>query len=341
MKLYIDSANIKDIEKYAGMGIFSGVTTTPTFFRREGIADISAEIKKIYDFVPGELHIEALGETTEEIIKNCESNAGMGPNVVSKIPLNPESIKAVKYLSEEKIKTNVHLIFTLNQSIMAALAGATYVCPLVGRLYDVGHDGLKLVEEIITAFHKYPDITSRVMVSSVRTPEHVKQAALLGADITTIPPYVIDLMFHHPLTMLGIQKFEEDIALTKGVRDIMHFGPELPIVAEETEMKDVIVEITKKRLGIATVVTARGTLAGVITDGDLRRAMQNFPNIYNLRAKDAMTRNPIIIQPEMLAHEALTIMEKFSITNLIVIGQNQEPLGIVHIHDIIKHSMPL
>lgn len=339
MKLYIDSANLKDIEKYSAMGIFSGVTTTPTFFRREGIADINSEINKIYKLVPGELHIEAVGETTEEIIKNCVCNSKLGPDVVSKIPLNSESIKAVKYLSEEKIKTNVHLVFSLNQSIMAALAGATYVCPLVGRLYDIGHDGLKLVEEIITAFQKYPEITSRVMVSSVRTPEHVKQAALLGADITTVPPYVIDLMFHHPLTMLGIQKFEDDIALSKAVRDIMYIVPEFPIVDEKTEMKDVIIEMTKKRLGIAIVVTERGILAGVITDGDLRRAIQKFTNIFTLKAKDTMTRNPITIHPDMLAHEALTIMEKFSITDLIVIDKNQEPLGIVHIHNIIKHSI--
>jgi transaldolase len=341
MQLFIDSANIREIEKYSGMKIFSGVTTTPTFFRREGIGDITPEIRKITECIPGELHIEAMGETTEEIIKNSEINAKIGPNVVSKIPLNSESIKAVHYLYEEGIKTNVHLIFSLNQAVMAAMAGATYVCPLIGRLYDVGHDGLKLVDEIITAFHKYPEITSKVMVSSVRTPEHVKQAALLGADITTIPPYVIDLMFHHPLTKIGTQKFEEDIALTKFVRDIMRAGVEIPVVTEETELKDTIIEMTKKRHGIALVVNEPGKLVGVITDGDLRRAIQKFPNIFDLKAKDIMTSNPITIKPDLLAHEALTIMEKFSITDLIAINPQEEPVGIIHIHDIIKHGVSI
>ena len=338
MKLYIDSANKEIIEKYSGMNIFSGVTTTPTFFRREGITDISGEIKIIAEMIPGEIHIEALGDTAEEVIKSSEINAKMGPNVVSKIPLNHESIKAVKYLSDEGIKTNVHLIFSLNQAIMAGLAGATYVCPLVGRLYDIGHDGLKVIEEILTAFKKYPKIKSEVMVSSVRTPEHVKQAALLGADIATIPPYVIELMFQHPLTKLGVDKFEEDIILTKFVRDLMHVGPELPVINETTEMKDTIIEMTKKNLGITSVVDETGKLVGCISDGDIRRAIQKFSNIYDYKAKDCMMRNPKTIPMDMLAYEALSLMEKYSITNLIITNENQEPFGIIHIHDILMYK---
>ena len=337
MKLFIDSANVKTIKHYAEMKIFSGVTTTPTFFRKEGITDIPSEIKKICAKV-GEVHIEAIGNTADEIIESVEDNAKIGSNVVSKIPFNPDSIKAVKYLSEAGIKTNVHLIFSLNQAIMASLAGATYVCPLVGRLYDIGHDGLKLVEEIITAFKKYPEINSKVVVSSVRTPEHVKRAALLGADITTIPPYVVELMFQHPLTKKGIDKFEEDLILTKFVRDLMHVGSELPIVTEMTEMKDVIIEMTKKNLGITSVVNETDKLVGCITDGDLRRAIQKFSNIYDYKAKDCMTRNPKTISMNALAHEALALMEKYSITNLIITNEYQNPFGIIHIHDILKYK---
>lgn len=338
MKLFIDSANIKAIEKYSKMKIFSGVTTTPTFFRREGINDISNEIKKISKIIPGEVHIEAMGNTYEEMIKSAIANKKMGPDVVSKIPLNHESIKAVEYLSEEDIKTNVHLIFSLNQAILAALAGATYVCPLVGRIYDIGYDGLSVIEEIITGFKKHPEIKSKVMVSSVRTPEHVKQAFLLGADVTTIPPFAIEQMFHHPLTKSGIDQFEEDLILTRHVRDLLRVGEDLPIVTEETNMKDTIVEMTRKKLGIVLVINKEGKLTGCVTDGDLRRAIQKFPNIYNRKAKECMTKDPKTIQKDAFVHEALATMEKLAVTHLITITENQEPFGIIHIHDILKYK---
>ncbi|MFH1563205.1 MAG: transaldolase family protein [Nitrospirota bacterium] len=336
MKLFIDSANIKTIEKYSKMNIFSGVTTTPTFFRREGINDIPGEIEKIFKIISGEVHIEAMGNTSEDIIKSAMENKKMGTDVVSKIPLNYEGIKAVKYLSEHDIKTNVHLIFSLNQAILAALAGATYVCPLVGRIYDIGYDGFNVVEEIIAGFKKYPEIKSKVMVSSVRTPEHVRQAFLLGAEVATIPPFVIEQMFHHPLTKSGIDKFEEDIMLTRYVRDILHMGEDLPIVYEETNMKDAIVEMTRKKLGIVLVVDKDEKLIGCITDGDLRRAIQKFPDIYNHKAKDCMTKDPKTIQKDAFVQEALTIMEKLTITQLVITDENQKPFGIVHIHDILK-----
>lgn len=338
MKLYIDSANIKIIEKYSKMKIFTGITTTPTFFRKEGITDIASEIKKISKIIPGEIHIEAMGNTYEEIIKNAENNAKMGPNVVSKIPLNQESITAVQYLSNKGIKTNVHLIFSLNQAIMAGLAGATYVCPLLGRLYDIGHDGIKLIDEIMTVFKKYPEIKSKIMVSSVRTPEHVKQAALLGANITTIPPYVYELMFQHPLTKLGIDKFEEDIILTKFVRNLMHVKSDFPIVNETTDMKKTIIEMTKKKLGFAVVVDKNGKLVGCISDGDLRRVIQKHSNIFDYKAKDCMLKDPKTISKDVFAYEALDIMEKYSITSLIITNENREPSGLIHIHDILNHN---
>lgn len=338
MKLFIDSANFKIIKKYTEMNIFSGVTTTPTFFRREGITDISSEIKKLNDIV-GEVQIEAMGNTSEEIIKSAEENAKMGSNVVSKIPINPEGIKAVKYLSEIGIKTNVHLIFSLNQAIMAGVAGATYICPLVGRLYDIGHDGIELVKNILLALKKYPEIKSEVMVSSVRTPWHVEEAALIGAEVITIPPYVIEQMFQHPLTTKGINKFEEDLILTKYVRDLMHIGPELPIVNETSEMRDVMVEMTRKNLSITTVVDETGKLVGCITDGDLRRTIQkSSSNIYDYKAKDFMTINPMTVPMDVLSQEALSIMKKYSITQLIIIDDDQKPFGIIHVHDILKYK---
>ncbi|MEM0492466.1 MAG: transaldolase family protein [Candidatus Thermoplasmatota archaeon] len=337
MKLYIDSANVKLVEKYAKMKIFTGVTTTPTFFRREGIKDIEKEIRKISRLIPnGEVHIEAMGSTSEEIIKNAEKNMKMGKNIVSKIPLNPESATAVKYLSERGIKTNVHLIFSLNQAMIASLAGATYVCPLLGRLYDIGHDGFRLVEEIITSFRRYPEIKTKVMVSSVRSPDHVKQSALIGADIVTIPPNVCELMFQHPLTTLGVDKFEEDITLTKSVGDLMHYGPDFPMVEENIGMKETIIEMTKKKLGFVVVVDKKGKLVGCISDGDLRRAIQRSPNIFKLKAKDCMTKNPKTINEDRFAYEALALMEKHSITSLIITNEHQEPYGLIHIHDILE-----
>lgn len=338
MELFIDSADVNKIKEYAEMNIFSGVTTTPTFFRREGISDIKKEIRKISKMIPGEVHIEAMGNDSEEIIKSAEINTKMGLNIVSKIPLNHESIKAVEYLSQEEIKTNVHLVFSLNQAILAAVAGADYICPLVGRLYDIGYDGINIVEEMIRGFNKHPKIKSKVMVSSVRTPEHVKQAFLLGADVATIPPYTIEQMFQHPLTKTGIDKFEEDIILTKYVRDFIHIGSELPIVTEDTDMKDTIVEMTRKHLGIVLIVDKKGKLIGCVTDGDLRRAIQKFPNIYDHKAKECITKNPKAISKDAFVYEALAEMEKHVITHLIVLTDNQEPFGIIHIHDILKYK---
>jgi len=338
MRLFIDTVKREVIEKYAGIKIFSGVTTTPTFFRAEGITDINKEIRRISEFINGEIHIEALGNTAQEIIENARSNARIAPNVVSKIPISQEGLKAVVKLSEEGIKTNVHLIFSLNQALMAGLAGATYVCPLVGRLYDIGHDGLGLIKEIIMGFRNYPEIKSKIMVSSVRTPEHVKIAIMLGADAITIPDYVIELMFNHPLTSKGIEIFEQDNIMNKFVRDLMHTGSIVPKVNEDTSIKDVIIEITKKNLGLTTVINKEEKLSGIITDGDIRRAIQNNPNIYEIQARNLMNVNPKTISKDVLVSEALKNMRKFGITQLIILGINDEPFGLIHIHDILKQQ---
>ena len=143
-------------------------------------------------------------------------------------------------------------------------------------------------------------------------------------------------MFLHPLTTLGVDKFEEDILLTKYVRDIMHIGSDFPMVEESTGMKEALVEMTKKNLGFVVVTDKKGKLLGCITDGDLRRVIQKYPNIYNKKAKDCMTKNPKTINQDMFAYEALALMEKHQITSLVITDQHQKPYGLIHIHDIFE-----
>jgi TalC/MipB family fructose-6-phosphate aldolase len=340
MQLFIDSANKDTVAKYAKTGIFAGVTTTPTFFRREGITDIDAEIKRILELVP-EVQIEAMGNTVEEIIKNARANTKLSKNVVSKIPMSQEGIAAVTQLSKEGIKTNVHLIFSVNQAIVAARAGATYICPLVGRLYDIGADGMQLIAEILEGLSNYPELKSKVMVSSIRSPEHVRQAFLMGAHVATIPPYVIEQMFHHPLTHTGISTFETDIHMTKSVRDVMHVGDAVPVVKDTDTMKVAVYEITRKRLGLTTVVDSQGRIIGCVTDGDARRAIQKHQNLWDLNVKECMSKEPKTISKDQKLSEALDTMRKFKIQNLVVIDEGGKPFGIIHVQDILQLKDPL
>ena len=210
MKLFIDTANVDDIRKANDMGVICGVTTNPSLIAKEG-RDFNEVIKEIASIVDGPISGEVKATTVdaEGMIAEGREIAKIHKNMVVKIPMTVEGLKAVKVLSKEGIKTNVTLIFTANQALLAAEAGATYVSPFLGRLDDISTTGMDLIDEIVTIFENY-GYETEIIAASIRNPIHVKDCALAGADIATIPYSVIETMTKHPLTDAGIQKFQDD-----------------------------------------------------------------------------------------------------------------------------------
>lgn len=210
MKFFIDTANVDDIRKANDMGVICGVTTNPSLIAKEG-RDFKEVIKEITSIVDGPISGEVKATTTdaEGMIKEGREIAAIHPNMVVKIPMTIEGLKAVKVLSAEGIKTNVTLIFSANQAILAANAGATYVSPFLGRLDDINVPGVDLIRQISEIFAIY-DYDCEIIAASIRNPIHVTDCALAGADIATIPYKVIEQMTKHPLTDQGIEKFKKD-----------------------------------------------------------------------------------------------------------------------------------
>lgn len=210
MKFFIDTANVDDIRKANEMGVICGVTTNPSLIAKEG-RDFNEVIKEIADIVDGPISGEVKATTVDAkgMIEEGKKIAAIHPNMVVKIPMTVEGLKACKALSDEGIKTNVTLIFTANQALLAARVGATYVSPFLGRLDDINVRGVDLIEEIAAIFN-VAGIDTQIIAASVRNPIHVTDCALAGADIATVPYKVIEQMTKHPLTDAGIAKFQAD-----------------------------------------------------------------------------------------------------------------------------------
>ena len=211
MKFFLDTANVDDIREANDMGIICGVTTTPSLIAKEG-RDFGEVIREIAAIVDGPISGEVKATTldAEGIIQEAREIAAIHPNIVVKIPMTAEGLKAIKVLSKEGVKTNCTLIFSANQALLAARAGADYVSPFLGRLDDIGTPGIELVRQISAIFKTAGDIETEIIAASIRNPVHVTDCAIAGADIATVPMKVIRQMIHHPLTDAGIIKFQED-----------------------------------------------------------------------------------------------------------------------------------
>ncbi|MCX8117084.1 MAG: fructose-6-phosphate aldolase [Desulfobacterota bacterium] len=210
MKFFIDTANPAEIRKAFEMGVIDGVTTNPSLIAKEN-RPFDSLIEEICEIIQGlPISLEVLGLRAEEMIEEARSLAKIGDNVVVKIPMTSEGLKAIKVLVSEGIKTNTTLIFSATQALLAAKAGSTYVSPFIGRLDDLSQRGMELVEQIVTIFNHYEDLQSEVIVASVRHPVHVLEAALIGADVATLPYKVIEQLVKHPLTDIGMERFLED-----------------------------------------------------------------------------------------------------------------------------------
>lgn len=208
MRLFIDTANVDHIREIHGWGVLEGVTTNPTLAAREN-RNYEECIEEITSFVKGPVSAEAVSLESEGMIEEARNLSGIAENVNVKIPMCPEGLKAMSVLSKEGIETNCTLVFSANQAMLAAKAGATYVSPFLGRIDDIGNDGLRVLEEIVEVFEYY-GIRSQVIAASLRHPQHVVGCALAGTDIATIPYEVFKKMVSHPLTDIGIKRFLED-----------------------------------------------------------------------------------------------------------------------------------
>lgn len=209
MKIFLDTANLSEIKTANSWGIIHGVTTNPTLMAKETGQKMEVVAKKICQLVKGPVSLEGGAQTYEELIAEGKKLATIAKNVVVKIPITPDGLQAVQTLSKKGIKTNVTLVFSAHQALLAAKAGATYVSPFLGRLDDIGQSGTELLSEIMAIFNNY-NFQTEVIAASIRHPEHVKQAALLGCHIATIPFKVLQQMISHPLTDKGIVLFQKD-----------------------------------------------------------------------------------------------------------------------------------
>lgn len=215
MKLFLDTGSIKDIETLAAIGIIDGVTTNPSLLAKEK-GDFRTNLKRICEIVDGPVSGEVIATDFTGMMREGHDIAALDTRMVVKVPLTRDGIRACKTLSGEGIKVNVTLVFSAAQALLAAKAGATFVSPFVGRLDDVATSGMELIRDIVTIYDNY-EFTTEVLVASCRHPMHILEAARMGADICTCPPSVIDQMFQHPLTNIGLEKFLADWAKVQAV----------------------------------------------------------------------------------------------------------------------------
>ena len=334
MELYLDSANLKEIEEGFKLGFLNGLTTTPTFMQKEGITDIDGTIVKLSKIVPV-LQIEALGDSAEEVLAEAERQLALGldpTKTVFKIPVSLEGVRACKLLRDKGYLVNVHLVYTLQQAYMAMQAGATYVCPLVGRLQDQGHDALALVEQCVDAVELY-GYDTKIMFSSVRHAEHVRNAINIGVHTITVPLKILKQLTENNFTTLGTEQFITDTRLMMvKVKDAINNIN--PIVSEDTNITDAIIKMTEFNFGAITVVTNSGDIKGVFTDGSLRKLlMEKGRDILNKKLSDLEFKSPICIDGELLLNEANSLFKKTSVDTIVVTIKGK-PIGMVDIQDL-------
>ena len=209
MKIFLDTANLESIKKFNDMGLLDGITTNPSLMSKEGgnPKDAMEEITKI---IKGDVSLEVISTEYSGMMEEGKRLRQYGDNVVVKVPMTPDGLKACKSLSSEGIPVNVTLIFSANQALLAAKSGAKYVSPFIGRLDDIGQDGMQLIQDIKDIFKNYPELKTQILVASIRHPVHVVDAAKIGADVVTLPPAVLDKMMLHPLTKIGLENFLAD-----------------------------------------------------------------------------------------------------------------------------------
>lgn len=336
MELYLDSADINEIKEAFKVGFLSGLTTTPTFMHRHGITDIDATIVELSKIVPV-LQIEALGSTAEEIVAEAKRQESLGLDknkTVFKIPISLEGVKACSKLKDEGFLVNIHLVYTLQQAYMAMAAGADYVCPLVGRLQDQGQDALWLIEQCVNAVNYY-GYNTKIMFSSVRSVEHVRNALNSGAHTVTVPWKILKQLTENHFTELGTRQFFEHTRLmTKKVKEVI--SNVNPVVTVEESIHDCLVKMTVGGRGAVTIINEKNEPIGIFTDGDLRRMIEKEGGkAVNGKAGDLSLKRPHSIDGSALLHEASALFKETQVDNLVV-TENGKVTGILDIQDLIS-----
>ena len=336
MELYLDSAKLQEIEAAFQLGFLAGLTTTPTFMHRDGVTNVDELIVKLSKIVPV-LQVEALGNTAEEIKAEADRILALGldkQNTVFKIPISLEGAKACKQLVSNGYKVNLHLIYSVQQAYIALSAGATYVCPLVGRLQDQGHDALSVIEQCVNAVDKYR-YPSKIMFSSVRHPEHVRNALNLGVHTCTIPWNVLKQLPQNHFTDLGTQQFLEHTKLmTEKVKDVIR--PNQAVILNSKTVTDALIEMTVSKLGAITIVDENGAINGVFTDGDLRRHVKNEGESFLHSPLSVLGQSsPVTIDTNASLFDASELFKTKKIDTIIV-TDNGQPIGMLDIQDLIS-----
>ncbi|MBC7893603.1 MAG: CBS domain-containing protein [Sphingobacteriaceae bacterium] len=334
MELYLDSADLKEIETAFGLGFLTGLTTTPTFMHREGVTNLDETIVKLAGIVPV-LQIEALGETADAIVADADRQLALGLDplkTVFKIPVSLEGVKACKILTGRGLMVNVHLVYTIQQAYMAATAGATYICVLAGRMQDQGYDALQLIADVVELVDKY-GYDSKVMFSSVRNTEHVRNAIDLGCHTITVPWKLLKALTENNFTAIGTNQFIEHTRLItvkvgEAIRDVN------PLVTDDTVLADAIVKMTEFGFGCVTVVNETGALRGIFTDGDLRRYLSSEGReVLSKTMGEFSYKAPIAIEASALLDAAAALFKQTSVDTILV-TDNGRPVGMLDIQDL-------
>lgn len=338
MELYLDSADIQEIKEVFKLGFLDGLTTTPTFMHRHGITDIDGAIIELSKIVPV-LQIEALGNTAEEIVAEAHRQLDLGldkTKTVFKIPVSLEGVRACKMLRDEDFLVNIHLVYTLQQAYMAMAAGATYVCPLVGRLQDQGQDAIALIEQCVEAVNYY-GYNTKIMFSSVRNVEHVRNAINAGAHTITVPWKVMKQLTENHFTELGTREFfEHTRMMTMKVRELINDIN--PTVTRGETIHDCLVKMTVGGFGAATIVDDEMRPIGIFTDGDLRRMIEKEGSrSVDRKIADLPLKTPVMIDADELLFKAAAIFKERQVDTLIVTSGGKAA-GMLDIQDLMKLS---
>ncbi len=340
MELYLDSVDFNEIEEAFRLGFLAGLTTTPTFMHRHGITDIDGAIVKLSNMVPV-LQVEALGDSAEEVLAEAERLLGLGldpTRTVFKIPVSNEGVRACNLLRSKDMMVNVHLVYTLNQAYMAMAAGANYVCPLVGRLQDQGHDALSLIEHCTHAVNYY-GYDTKIMFSSVRHPEHVRTAILAGVHTLTAPWKVMKVLTQNNFTQVGTDQFVEHTRLmTNTVQEVI--SETNPTVALDHTVFDALNVMTDSGMGAVAIVDGNQKLQGIFTDGDLRRNLkEKGKEVLDHKMESFVSdKLPITLPADVRLYEAVQAFKENKVDNIIVTEGNQ-PVGMLDIQDFVKMNL--
>lgn len=316
MELFLDTLDVEEVEKYAKLGLIEGVTTNPTFQSRFGMEDDMDMIYKLREALGHDrkIHVEAIGKTTKDIVSNAERLAKIDANLVFKIPFSAIGLDACAQLKEKGMRVNLHLVESVNQAILASKVNPDYICMLIGRLDDIGYNGLKEVATIKQAYTNH-GIETKIMVSSVRNPVHVMGSFIFGAQSITIPPFIMAQMFEHPITESGYKQFWEDYEGNKSVSERI-INKDV-IIRQNTSIGECLRIMVKEKASAVIAIDEQQKLVGIFTAGDLERvAIKEFK--LDEPIDGYLTKTPVVIQDSALVREARETMLVKDIVQLVV-----------------------